>query len=241
MVDETIEYPSGDGDGPYYQGAGGNAPPDGNFVVAETGAGTKLMEWDATAGEWVVRGPVEMSGNDVTGVGALDADSVNTEKVSFTSDIRGKWLIETRDPQSTTSLSFDFGTQLDRDIIVIRFSRLTNRTSGESVQITSSDAGSGDYAQKLVNASSTTGLNQISVLDNPTNNFVGVSGDLILSGAPDATNVWFDGSMRFGRLVPDNTLLDLGSISSQISGITLQTTGGELTLSDASVYRIGEV
>jgi len=81
MPDETIEYPSADGDGPYYQGAGGNAPPDGNFVVAETGAGTKLMEWDATTGEWVVRGPVAMSGNDVTGVGELDADSVSTESV----------------------------------------------------------------------------------------------------------------------------------------------------------------
>ena len=81
MPDETIEYPSGDGDGPYYQGAGGNAPPDGNFVVAETGAGTKLMQWDATAGEWVVRGPAEMSGNDVTGVGALDAQSVSTDNI----------------------------------------------------------------------------------------------------------------------------------------------------------------
>ena len=84
MPDETIEYPSADGDGPYYQGAGGNAAPDGNFVVAETGAGTKLMEWDATAGEWVVRGPVAMSGNDVTGVGALDADSVSTDDLSVT-------------------------------------------------------------------------------------------------------------------------------------------------------------
>jgi len=82
MPDEAIEYPSADGDGPYYQGAGGNAPPDGNFVVAETGAGTKLMEWDATAGEWVVRGAVAMGGNDVTGVGALDADSVSTEEVT---------------------------------------------------------------------------------------------------------------------------------------------------------------
>ena len=40
------------------------------------------MEWDATAGEWVVRGPVAMSGNDVTGVGALDADSVNTSELN---------------------------------------------------------------------------------------------------------------------------------------------------------------
>jgi len=72
MPDETIEFPSADGDGPYYLGAGGNAPPDGSFVLLETDDGTQLFEWDASAVEFVARG-------DVRATGAIDAPSVSAD------------------------------------------------------------------------------------------------------------------------------------------------------------------
>jgi len=57
----------------------GDTEGDTNFVVAEdTDAGTVLLEWDDTANEWVSRGPVNMSGNDITNAGAITSDSVST-------------------------------------------------------------------------------------------------------------------------------------------------------------------
>lgn len=60
----------------------GDDPAEDRFVVAEdTDSGTILLEWDDAVGEWVSRGPVNMSGNDVTNVGALDATSITTDKI----------------------------------------------------------------------------------------------------------------------------------------------------------------
>ena len=55
----------------------------GNLILAETDTGTALFEWDGSA--WQFRGPVEMNGEDVSGIGSLtatsgDFDSVNTEE-----------------------------------------------------------------------------------------------------------------------------------------------------------------
>ena len=55
----------------------------GRLVVAEdTSGGTVLLEYDESAdggaGGWISRGPVDLSGNDVTGVGSLTTDSVET-------------------------------------------------------------------------------------------------------------------------------------------------------------------
>ena len=53
------------------------------FVVAEdTDAGTILLEYDESAGEWVSRGPVNLSGNDLSNVGVIDAAAVYTDEVS---------------------------------------------------------------------------------------------------------------------------------------------------------------
>ena len=53
-----------------------------NLILAETDTGTALFEWDGTT--WQFRGPVEMNGEDVSGIESLTAtsgnfDSVNTE------------------------------------------------------------------------------------------------------------------------------------------------------------------
>ena len=56
-----------------------------NLILAETDTGTALFEWDGSA--WQFRGPVEMNGEDVSGIGSLTAtsgnfDSVNTEEIN---------------------------------------------------------------------------------------------------------------------------------------------------------------
>ena len=58
----------------------------GNLILAETDTGTALFEWDGSA--WQFRGPVEMNGEDVSGIGSLTAtsgnfDSVNTESLEI--------------------------------------------------------------------------------------------------------------------------------------------------------------
>ena len=60
----------------------------GNLILAETDTGTALFEWDGTT--WQFRGPVEMNGEDVSGIGSLtatsgDFDSVNAEEVNIDS------------------------------------------------------------------------------------------------------------------------------------------------------------
>ena len=62
-----------------------------NLILAETDTGTGLFEWDGSA--WQFRGPVEMNGEDVSGIGSLTAtsgnfDSVNTEEASITERTR---------------------------------------------------------------------------------------------------------------------------------------------------------
>ena len=50
-----------------------------NLILAETDTGTALFEWDGSA--WQFRGPVEMNGEDVSGIGSLTATSGNFDSV----------------------------------------------------------------------------------------------------------------------------------------------------------------
>ena len=52
----------------------------GNLILAETDTGTGLFEWDGTT--WQYRGPVEMNGEDVSGIGSLTATSGNFDSVN---------------------------------------------------------------------------------------------------------------------------------------------------------------
>ena len=55
-----------------------------NFVVAEDlDGGTVLLEYDdsRTPSEWVVRGPVDLDGNDLS-AGAINATSVTTDALA---------------------------------------------------------------------------------------------------------------------------------------------------------------
>jgi hypothetical protein len=61
----------------------GDDAANNRFVLAEDlDGGTILLEYDETASEWVSRGPVNLSGNDVSNVGTLSATAVNTESLT---------------------------------------------------------------------------------------------------------------------------------------------------------------
>lgn len=56
----------------------------GNFVLArDLDGATVLLEYDATASEWVSRGPVNMDGNDLSNVGEVSSTAVSTEKIDI--------------------------------------------------------------------------------------------------------------------------------------------------------------
>jgi hypothetical protein len=62
----------------------GDDAANNRFILAEDlDGGTILLEYDETASEWVSRGPVNMSGNDVLNVGTLSATAVNTEDLDI--------------------------------------------------------------------------------------------------------------------------------------------------------------
>jgi hypothetical protein len=63
----------------------GDDQPDDRFVLLEdTDAGTILLEWDDAAGEYVVRGPVNMDGNALDGVSDLTVNTSITDPTGTT-------------------------------------------------------------------------------------------------------------------------------------------------------------
>ena len=80
----------------------------GNFILAEDNDGsTVLLEWDGST--WQYRGPVEMNGADISGVGTLtatdatvsgtvDAGSVETEELTTGGIVNKSAYVRDRDP-----------------------------------------------------------------------------------------------------------------------------------------------
>ena len=60
----------------------------GNLILAETDTGTALFEWDG--GAWQFRGPVEMNGEDVSGIESLTATSGNFDSVNTDEQTTGR-------------------------------------------------------------------------------------------------------------------------------------------------------
>jgi len=59
----------------------------GDLVLAEDlDGGTVLLEYDYSASEWVSRGPVNLSGNDITNAGAISASSLDANQISIGSN-----------------------------------------------------------------------------------------------------------------------------------------------------------
>jgi hypothetical protein len=88
----------------------GDDESNNRFIVAEDlDAGTVLLEYDESASEWVSRGSVNVDGNDVSNVGALDAQSASIDRANV-AEPRGGAM-----PNGQLSFSTEFVTDLFSD------------------------------------------------------------------------------------------------------------------------------
>ena len=119
MPDRQIDYGEDETDATYRSGDAGGTAGGGNFVVAELLGDRVLMEWDVSADEWVVRGPVDMDGRDVSNVGELSsADaSVANEPVDPTDVARLSELDEKVDSDAYPDIQIDGVTVDSTDTI----------------------------------------------------------------------------------------------------------------------------
>jgi len=63
----------------------------GDFVVAEDlDGGTVLLEYDYSESEWVSRGAVNLSGNDITNAGSITADTLEAGGTKFIGDFQSQ-------------------------------------------------------------------------------------------------------------------------------------------------------
>jgi len=78
MADRTINFGESETEATY-QIQDTDTTGGGNFVLAkDTNANTVLLEYDPATDTWEYAGDVDMNGGNVSGVGTLTADSVNT-------------------------------------------------------------------------------------------------------------------------------------------------------------------
>jgi len=81
MADRTINFGESETEATY-QIQDTDSTGGGNFVLArDTNANTVLLQYDPATDTWEYAGDVDMNGGNVSGVGTLTADSVNTERI----------------------------------------------------------------------------------------------------------------------------------------------------------------
>ena len=118
MSDRTINFGESETEATY-QIQDTDSTGGGNFVVAkDTNANTVLLQYDPGTDTWEYAGDVDINGGNVSGVGTLtaesvntedvDAESVNTEEQSTTGGlpdqvIDSSVLVEDKTPQSDSS------------------------------------------------------------------------------------------------------------------------------------------
>jgi len=79
MPDRTINFGESETEATYQIQDTDGAAGGGNFVVAkDTNANTVLLEYQPASDTWEYAGDVDMNGGNVSGVGTLTANSVNT-------------------------------------------------------------------------------------------------------------------------------------------------------------------
>ena len=90
MPDRTINFGDSETDARYR--IQDTSSTGGDFVLAEDlDGGTVLLEYDYSAGEFVSRGSVNLSGNDITNAGSISADTLEAGGA----DTRFDWINET--------------------------------------------------------------------------------------------------------------------------------------------------
>ena len=84
MSDRTINFGESETEATY-QIQDTDSTGGGNFVVAkDTNANTVLLQYDPDTDTWEYAADVDMNGGNVSGVGTLTAESVNTEEAQIT-------------------------------------------------------------------------------------------------------------------------------------------------------------
>ena len=87
MSDRTINFGESETEATY-QIQDTDSTGGGNFVVAkDTNANTVLLQYDPATDTWEYAGDVDMNGGNVSGVGTLTAESVNTESATVTNEV----------------------------------------------------------------------------------------------------------------------------------------------------------
>jgi len=85
MPDRTINFGESETEATYQIQDTDAVDGGGNFVVAkDTNANTVLLEYDPASDTWEYAGDVDMGGGNVSGVGTMTADSVNTGDATIT-------------------------------------------------------------------------------------------------------------------------------------------------------------
>jgi len=81
-MDRTIHFGDDEADARYR--IQDTSSTGGDLVLAEDlDGGTVLLEYDYSASEWVSRGPVNLSGNDITNAGSISADALEANGSTF--------------------------------------------------------------------------------------------------------------------------------------------------------------
>ena len=142
MPDRQIDYGEDETDATYRSGDAGGTDGGGNFVVAELLGDRVLMEWDQTADEWVVRGPVDMDGRDVSNVG--DVESVSLSNQDYNESVETH---ATASGTVTIDLSLANVHHVEAvDNVTIEFAGVTATPAGNSVVIyVTDDDGTGPH------------------------------------------------------------------------------------------------
>jgi len=90
-MDRTIHFGDDEADARYR--IQDTSSTGGDLVLAEDlDGGTVLLEYDYSASEWVSRGPVNLSGNDITNAGSISADALEAD----TAETNSQTIVEAK-------------------------------------------------------------------------------------------------------------------------------------------------
>ena len=104
MSDRTINFGESETEATY-QIQDTDSTGGGNFVVAkDTNANTVLLQYDPATDTWEYAGDVDMNGGNVSGVGTLTAESVNTEDVDAESVNTEEGNVQNVDDEDETAI-----------------------------------------------------------------------------------------------------------------------------------------
>lgn len=146
MADRELYWGAADDAATEYRTRDSDPAGGGDFIVAERADGSEiLLQWDDSASEWVSAGAVNLNGNDVTGVGALDANSISTGGATINSK-----PAFSGGSTSAASPGFDNWTQISADKPAVVEIRATAETDGSSnaqigVEVDESGGTTSDY------------------------------------------------------------------------------------------------